>query len=171
MKKLNISVILLQLLGMIFFIEGILQLRFYTVAEEIICAANHFQDKKSECWNRLFPTMESNFHFWPNIYIWIFIGLLVGISFVCFLNWRNKLSALNTILVSIIMYILLRLKFFRKGIAPQLFNSVRVLFSDDFKIQCLIGGIIFTIIGIIILWTSVNKKLFNFKALSHKLNH
>lgn len=166
MKKLNLRVILLQLLGMIFLIHGILQLRFYTVAEEIICATNHFQDKKAECWNRLFPTMEGASNFWPAVYIWIFLGLLIGVILISFLNWKNKLSALNTILVSTIIYILLRFKFFRNGTISSLLPSFGNLFSDDFKIQCLIDGVTFSFIGVIILWTSVNQNLFNFKKTS-----
>lgn len=163
MKKLNIRVILLQLPGMIFLIHGILQLRFYTVAEEILCAANHFQNQKAECRNRLFPTTESLSDFWPGVYVWIFLGLSAGVVLISFLNWKNKLSALNTILISTILYILLRFKFFRKGTISNLLSSFGDLFSNDFKTQCLIGGITFTTIGVIILWTSVNQNLFNFR--------
>lgn len=163
MKKLNIRVILLQLLGMIFLIHGILQLRFYTVAEEIICAANHFRGQKSECWNKLFPKMQGYFNFWPGVYVWIFLGLSAGILIISFLNWKRKLSALNTILVSAIIYVLLRFKFFRKSAISRLLSSFGNLFSDDYKTQCLIGGITFTSIGIIILWSSVNQNLFNFR--------
>jgi hypothetical protein len=163
MKKLNIRVILLQLVGMIFLIHGILQLRFYTVAEKFICATNHFQDQKSECWNRLFPTNDDISNFWPSIYIWIFFALSVGVVLISFLNWKYKLSSLNTILVTIVMYIIIRLKFFRKGVFARLFDSFASSFSDDFAIQFIIGGITFTAIGIIVLWLSVNPKLFNFK--------
>ncbi|GGF09048.1 hypothetical protein [Flavobacterium limi] len=163
MKKLNIRVILLQLLGMIFLIHGTLQLRFYSVAEEIICAANDFQNQKKECWNRLFPTMESISGFWPGVYIWIFLGASAGIIIISFLNWKNKLSALNTILVSTLIYILLRLKFFRKSTISHLLSSFGNLFSDDFKTQCLIRGAVFTLLGIFILWVSANPNLSNFR--------
>ncbi|MEO7975663.1 hypothetical protein [Flavobacterium sp.] len=163
MKKLNIRVVFIQLVGMIFLIHGILQLRFYTVAEEFICATSHFQDEKSECWNRLFPTKDAIFNFLPSIYIWIFLGLSLGIILIAFLNWKNKLSALNTILVSIVMYIILRLKFFRKGVFSRLFDNITSAFSDDFTTQFIIGGIIFTITGIAVLWLSVNLNIFNFR--------
>lgn len=142
-------------------INGIMQLRFYTVAEKIICARNHFQDSKSECWNRLFPTKEDAFVFWPGVFIWIFFGLLFGILIVSFLNWKRKLSPLNTILVAIVMYIIIRLKFFRRGIISRLFHPFRALFSDDFGIQCLFEGITFTLIGLFILYISVNPNLFS----------
>lgn len=163
MKKLNIRVVTIQLFGMIFLIHGILQLRFYTLAEEFLCATNHFQDEKSECWKRLFPTQDAIFNFLPSIYIWIFFGLSLGIIMIAFLNWKNKLSALNTILVSIVMYIILRLKFFRKGIFARLFDHFTSAFSDDFTTQFIIGGITFTFMGVIILWISVNPYLFNFR--------
>lgn len=161
MKKLNFRVILFQIIGIIFLIHGILQLRFYTVAEKFICATNYFQNKKLECWNRLFPKKEDVISFWPSIYIWIFLGFLLGIFIASFLNWRNRLSSLNTILVAIVMYIIMRFKFFRKGILSRLFHSFVSLFSDDSAIQFLVGGIIFTLIGVTILWLSVTPNLFN----------
>jgi hypothetical protein len=164
MKKLNIRVISLQLFGMIFLIHGILQLRFYTVAEKI-CALTIFQDKKTECQNRLFPTVESVSSFWASVYIWIFLGLSAGVILISFLNWKNKLSALNTILVSTIIYILLRLKFFRKGTISEILFSFGGLFSDDFKTQYLIGGISFSLIGFFILWASANQNLYNLKKI------
>ncbi|MDR7208867.1 hypothetical protein [Flavobacterium piscis] len=167
MKKLNIRVILFQLLGMIFLIHGVLQLRFYTVAEKFICATNHFQEEKSECWNRLFPAKDDIFNFLPSIYIWIFLGLSLGVIIIAFLNWKNKLSALNTILVSIIMYIILRLKFFRKGVFSRLFDYFTSAFSDDLTTQFIIGGITFTVIGITILWISTDPNLFNFRKVSN----
>jgi len=161
MKKLNFRVILFQIIGIIFLIHGILQLRFYTVAEKFICATNYFQNKELECWNRLFPKKEDVISFWPSIYIWIFLGFLFGIFIASFLNWRNRLSSLNTILVAIVMYIIMRFKFFRKGILSRLFNSFISIFSDDSATQFIVGGIIFTLIGVTILWLSVKPNLFN----------
>jgi hypothetical protein len=162
MKKLNFRVILFQIIGIISLIHGILQLRFFTVAEKFICAT-YFQNKKLECWNRLFPKKKDVISFWPSIYIWIFLGFLLGIFMASFLNWRNRLSSLNTILVAIVMYIIMRFKFFRKGILSRLFHSFVSLFSDDPAIQFLVGGIIFTLIGVAILWLSVTPNLFNSK--------
>ena len=161
MKKLNFRVILFQIIGIIFLIHGILQLRFYTVAEKFICATNYFQNKKLECWNRLFPKKEDVISFWPSIYIWIFLGFLLGIFIISFLNWRNRLSSLNTILVAIVMYIIMRFKFFRKGTLSRLFDSFISIFSDDSATQFIVGGIIFTLIGVTILWLSVKPNLFN----------
>lgn len=163
MKKLNIRVILFQLIGMLFLINGILQLKLYTVADKFVCATNHSQGMKSECWNKLFPSKTDFLNFWPSIYIWIFIGFLIGIIQISFLNWRNKLSPLNTLISAIIMYLLIRVKFFRKGILPQLFNSGEAVFSDDFELQCLIGGLLFTFIGFAILWVGITPNLFKFK--------
>ncbi|MFH6944430.1 hypothetical protein [Flavobacterium sp. FlaQc-50] len=161
MKKLNIRIVLIQLIGMIFFVNGIMQLRFYTVADEIFFAKNHFHYQKLEHWIRFFPTKEESFNFWPNVYIWIFYGLSFGILIISYLNWKNKLSALNTILVAIVMYVLLRLKFFRREVISHFFNPFRTLFSNDFAIQCLIEGAAFTLIGVLILYISISPSLFN----------
>ena len=159
MKKLNIKVAFIQIFGMIFLINGILQLRFFSVAEKVICARKHFQGQKPEDWYRLFPTKDAVFNFWPNVYIWIFFGLIIGIILVSFLNWKNKLSSLNSLFVAIILYVLLRFKFFRKEVVSQLFRPVRTAISDDFATQCLIEGIIFTLIGLIAIYLSVHPKL------------
>lgn len=163
MKKINIIVILIQLSGMIFLIHGILQLRYYTVAEQYICAIKHFQGQKTDCWNELFPTKEIISNFWPSIYIWIFLGLVLGIFLVSFLNWRHKFSPLNSIIVAIVMYIIIRLKFFRKGVFSRLFHSFTSAFSDDITVQFIVGGVLFTLMGITILWFSVHTKLFSYK--------
>ncbi|RZJ52701.1 MAG: hypothetical protein EOO44_10975 [Flavobacterium sp.] len=163
MKELNIKVVLLQILGMIFLVNGILQLKFYTVAEKIVWAETHSQYKNSEYWDKLIPTKEGIYNFWPNVYIWIFLGTLIGISIMAFVNWKSKLSSLNIILVAIVLYVLLRLKFFRKEVISELFRSVRALFSDDFGIQCLIEGITFTFIGVTILYLSVIRIYLNSK--------
>ncbi|MEO8532260.1 MAG: hypothetical protein ABI441_00850 [Flavobacterium sp.] len=163
MKKLNIKILLIQLTGMIFFVNGVMQLRFYTVAEKIFFAKNNLQYQNSEHWYEFFPTKEDGFNFWPTVYIWIFFALIFGILFVSFLNWKNKLSPLNTIIVTIVMYIILRLKLFRKEIISQFFNPIRTVFSDDFGTQCLIEGITFTCIGILILYLSTNLKILNLK--------
>jgi hypothetical protein len=159
MKKINILVISIQLFGMIFLIHGILQLRYYSVAEEYICAIKHFQGQRSECFNELFPNKEIILDFWPSIYIWIFLGLSLGILLVSFLNWKHKFSSLNTLIVAIVMYIIIRLKFFRRGVFSQLFHSFTAAFSDDFTVQLIIGGVLFTLTGITILWISVHPKL------------
>jgi len=161
MKKLDITVILIQIFGIIFLINGILQLRFYTVAEKVVYTNRYFQDQKSENFNRCFPTQEDYSNFWPNVYVWIFLGLLIGISIVCYFNWKNKLSSLNTILIAIVLYIVLRLKFFRRGILSNLFQSFWALLSNDFATQRLIQGITFTVIGIVLLWISIKQNLFN----------
>lgn len=109
----------------------------------------------------MFPTNEDVINFWPSVYIWIFFALLIGILFVAFLNWKSKLSSINTILLAIALYILLRLKFFRKEIFSAIFRPIRVLLSDDLATQCLIEGILFTVIGATIVYLSVNAKLFN----------
>ncbi|WP_343695493.1 hypothetical protein [Flavobacterium sp.] len=166
MKELNFKVILLQILGMIFLINGILQLRFYTVSGKIIWAEQHSQYHNSQYWNKLLPSKEGILNFWPNVYVWIFLGSLIGIIILAFLNWKSKLSSLNTILVAMVLYILLRLKFFRREIVSQIFRPVRDLCSDDFGIQCLIEGIVFTFIGVTIIYLSIIQIYLNSKKLN-----
>ncbi|WP_207761256.1 hypothetical protein [Flavobacterium pectinovorum] len=55
----------------------------------------------------------------------------------------------------------MRFKFFRKGTLSRLFDSFISIFSDDSTTQFIVGGIIFTLIGVTILWLSVKPNLFN----------
>lgn len=162
MEKLNIRIILIQSLGVIFLINGIFQLKIFSVAEKYACAILYFQNQKSECWDRLFPNNESFSQFLSNVLLWKFLGLLIGVVFISFLNWKNKISFINTILTSILIYTLLWFKFFKEGITTRLFISFGNGFSNDFETQYLIGGITFTFIGVTILWLSVKKSLFKF---------
>ncbi|KAF2332875.1 hypothetical protein [Flavobacterium ginsenosidimutans] len=160
MKKLNVGVLLIQFFGMIILINGILQLRIYTAAEKVICIKKHCNSQESKNWSALFPTKEDALSFWPSIYIWIFLGLLFGILAIGFLNWKNKLSSINTILLALALYMLMRLKFFRKEVISLFFRPIRTVLSNDFATQCLIEGVVFTVIGIFILYLSVTSNLF-----------
>lgn len=163
MKKLNIRIILLQFFAIIFFINGILQLRLYSVTEKVICLQNHFPSQKLKCCNQLFPTKEDVLSFWPSVYIWIFFALLIAVLFISFFNWKNKLSPLNTIIITILFYVLFRFKFFRKEIVSHLFRPIRTAIFDDLGAQYLFEGIVFTAIGLIILYLSIKPNLFSSK--------
>ena len=163
MKKLNFGIILIQFFGVVLIINGILQLRLYTVAEKIICVKKLCGNHNSDEWMKFFPNREAVNDFWPSVFVWIFFALLIGIFIVSYLNWKNKISSLNSIIVAIILYVLLRIKFFRKEIISLPFRSLRALISDDYGVQCLVEGIIFTLIGLTILYLSTHSKLFSSK--------
>ena len=163
MKKLNFGIILIQFFGVVFLINGVLQLRLFTVAAKIICAKKHLQNQNSEEWMKFFPTKESINDFWPSVFIWIFFALLIGIFIISYLNWKSKISSLNTIIVAIVLYMLLRLKFFRRETISLPFRSLRTLISNDYGIQCLAEGIIFTLIGLSLLYFSTSSKLLHSK--------
>jgi len=163
MKKLNFRIIFIQLIGIMFLINGLLQLRFYTAAEKIIYIRKNLRNSKTQGRDPLFPAETDIFDFWSSIYVWIFLGMLIGICLVSYINWKNKLSALNNIIIALCLYIVLRLQFFRKGILSDVFHPFTASLSDDLAIQFFIEGIIFTFIGFIILYASGYSNLFNFK--------
>ena len=120
-----------------------------------MCVVSYFEDKKSECWNQFILHYKSVGEFMSNIYIWAFYGYLVGIIIIAYINWKNKISYLNTIILTISLFALFPIRFFRKGLISVLFNSFGPIFTNNFGLQNLIGGITFTLIGIFILWKSV----------------
>ncbi|MBE8727878.1 hypothetical protein [Flavobacterium hungaricum] len=163
MKKLNFGIILIQFFGVVFLINGILQLRLFTAAEKISCAKKHLKSQNTAEWMKMFPTKEAINDFWPSVFIWIFFALLIGIFIISYLNWKSKISSLNTILVAIVLYVLLRFKFFRREIISLPFRPLRNFVSNDYGIQCLIEGIIFTLIGLTLLYFSTSSRLFGSK--------
>jgi hypothetical protein len=160
MKKLNFRIILIQFIGIIFLINGILQLRFYTAAEKIIYIRKHFGHTKTGVRDPLFPAEADISDFWSSVYVWIFPGMILGICLVSYINWKNKLSALNNIIIALCLYMVLRFKFFRKGILSDVFHPFTATLSDNPTVQFFIEGIIFTFIGSIILYSSVYLNLF-----------
>ncbi|RYJ36720.1 hypothetical protein NU08_4239 [Flavobacterium anhuiense] len=163
MEKIKIKVILIQLSGLVFFIYGIYQFKIFSVFEKFNCAFQSlsYQSSIPTCWTKNYGDTEEIFNFISSVMLWKFYGLIIGIVLIGLINWKNKISILNTILGAIFTYIVFYFLF--EPFLSIRFNDFGLLFSNNFKTRYLIGGITFTFIGITILFLSVNINLFTNK--------
>jgi len=84
---------------------------------------------------------------------------LIGFSFfifstliISYVNYKNKVSIINTIIVFLIVLLLFLLGFFDNGILHGVINSYCYFFTDDIGFMFLIGGVMLIAAGVVILW-------------------
>ncbi|WP_188051754.1 hypothetical protein [Flavobacterium sp. GP15] len=151
MKNIILKIILIQVIGCVFLIQGIQNLYFYTQNEKYECYLKFFDKQKSECFQKLNLTKEVG-EFMSNIYLWFFYGFLIGIFLIGLINWKRNRHILNTIITGILLFSLFPFHFFRNKYVSFSFRQLGNLFSENFGTENLINGIIFTIFGSLILW-------------------
>jgi len=162
MNKIEIKTIIIQCIGIIFFIYGIQKLYLVSIAEKYDCYVSYFidKDRKSECWQKLqLNEYGSAGDFLSNIYLWFFYGFIIGVFIVAFINFKKRISVLNTIFIFILLFPLFPIRFFRNSYTSIIFNSFGTVFSKELGVQNFIGGITFTLIGCLLLWKSYKLKL------------
>ena len=148
MKNIISKIILIQFIGCVFLIQGIQNLYFSTQNEKYECILKYYKKQKSDYSKILNLTNEAGL-FVVTIFLWFFNWYS--------LDWYNKLEKkrhiLNTVLTTILLFSLL-FYIFRNEYVSFAFRQLGKLFSENFGIQNLINGIIFTIFGSLILWKS-----------------
>jgi len=83
---------------------------------------------------------------------WTFGIFIICIVTIGVLNWKNKISIINIILVSLIVFSFFPLGFFSTGLIFKYLNYLGGIFADDYGLSFFIGGCILSIIGITLLW-------------------
>ena len=157
MKNINLNAILLQWIGIIFFINGIQRLYLFSQDEKYSCFIESIRNPKNNCWEKLNPS-QSLGDYMSNFLLWFFYAFILGIIILSILNWLKKIYWINTVLVLILTFILFPLKFFREGFGCNFFNSFWGEFTENVTAENGVRGIIFTIIGIMLFTISLNKK-------------
>jgi surface polysaccharide O-acyltransferase-like enzyme len=150
MDKINFKLILIQFIGCIFLIQGIQNLYFATQTEKFNCYIEYFKNPKCECYQRL-GLNEIMGEFMSDIYLWFFYGFIIGIIVTCIINWKKNRHPLNSVLLFVLLFILFPIHFFRNKYVSQIFRQLGELFTQDFGIQNIIGGITYTLIGSLLL--------------------
>ena len=146
MDKINFKVILIQFIGCIFLIQGIQNLYFATQTEKFNCYIEYFKNPKCECYQRL-GLSEIMGEFMSDIYLWFFYGFIIGIIVTGIINWKKNRHPLNSVLLFVLLFILFTIHFFRNEYVRRIFRQLGELFTQDFGIQNIIGGITYTLIG------------------------
>jgi len=157
MSKINFKIILLQFIGCIFLIQGIQNIYFTTQIEKYYCYIEYFTNPKCECFKKLNLNGMSG-EFISNIFLWFFYGFLIGIILIIIINWKKNRHPLNSIITFAILFVLFPIRFFRNEYVNLIFLLIGKLLTPDFRVQNIIGGVIYTLIGSIILWKSYTIK-------------
>jgi hypothetical protein len=153
MTKINFKIILIQFIGCIFLIQGIQNLYFATQTEKFYCYIEYFKNPKCECYQRLGLNGIVG-EFMSDVYLWFFYGFVIGIILIFIINWKKNRHPLNSILLFFLLFCLFLIRFFRNEYVSLMFRQVGELFTQDFGVQNIIGGITYTLIGSLVLWKS-----------------
>lgn len=146
MKKrinLNWKTIFIECVGLILLISGIR--RLYSSTQPIL----------NQRIDELKP--EGIAYFFIELDLWAYGTLLLSCLVIGIFKRKIKKSVLDTILATIIVFILFLLGLFNEGFFNTLFNSIGYLFNDIATISALISGIILTSGGFFILRKSINQ--------------
>ena len=150
LEKLFIRVSFIEILSLFFFINGIKRLYWGFQGEKF----NAIMNDDLEKYYTLTSLYASQFLIRPAY--WSFGAFIFGVVIVGIINWKNKIYFLNSILIFIIVFTLFPIGVFTKGLINKYLDYFCGIFSQNYSISYLIGGSILTIIGIIILWTTVH---------------
>jgi len=74
-----------------------------------------------------------------------------------YINWKSKISIINSILLFLLIIGISVTGFFMKGIVNNYLNYFSGLFGETYGIPFFIGGTILTLIGITILWQTLSR--------------
>ena len=157
MTKINLKIILTQFIGCIFLIQGIQNLYFATQTEKFYCYIKYFKNPKCECYQRMGLNGIVG-EFMSDVYLWFFYGFVIGIILIFIINWRKNRHLLNSILLFVLLFCLFLSRFFRNEYVGLIFRQFGNIFTQDFGVQNIIGGITYTLIGSLILWKSYRMK-------------
>ena len=149
-KQINIKIILLESLALIFLINGIQRLYVASKGKIYEAALDENWVKFESLTNESLGDVLAYRAFWT-------LGIIiVGIFVVGIINWKNKVRIINSIIVFGIIVGITVTGFFLSGITNQYLNYFCGIFAESYGISFFVGGNILTIIGIAILWKTIN---------------
>ncbi len=150
-KKINIKIVVFETISLIFLIHGLQ--RLYVASQ-----GAKYDAIMSNNWEK-FETLSTLTvgHFFAYRAIWTFGIIITGVLVIGLINWKNKISKINSILFFLLITGISVTGFFVKGILNNYLNYFCGLFGDKYGISFLIGGTILTLIGISILWITIRR--------------
>jgi len=148
-KGLKFKIVLLEVLALIFIINGLQ--RLYVASQ-----GAKFDALMNNNWE-LFESHTSLTigQFLSNRAIWTLITILFSFTIIGFINWINKIKIINSVLVFLFIIGISVTGFFMKGVINNYLNYFCGLFGHKYGTSFFIGGIILTIFGITILWQTI----------------
>lgn len=147
-EKTNLKLILFQWIGIIFIIFGIQRFFYAFYAEDLTNWLNAKANEESV------NNMHLMTSFLFNRVYYALATALFGIIIVALINWKRKNDFINTSFVFILVVLIFISRILFNILIIQYINYFEQLFTKNLKYSYLIGGIIFTIIGSVLLWKS-----------------
>jgi hypothetical protein len=146
MRKINPTLILIQWLGIFFLINGILRFFYSFNATEL-----EYLNTVKEKFNLKILSDFLSYQVY-----WAFGSYFLGMAIVALINWKKKNHFLNTIFVSILGFTIFPTKILFRGVISDFFNYLGGIFTKDYTYSFLIGGLMLTLIGSLLIWKSIS---------------
>lgn len=154
MYKINIKIIIFQLVGIILLIQSFMQLKIASELENYLCMLQYSKDLMTDCWHNKLPLGE----FISEILMWRVYGYVFGATLISLLNWKNKISFLNSLIVIIPVFVLFPIEFFsNEFVKHTLFipnNLLVVFFTNHYAF----AGCLYLIAGLFFILIPINNK-------------
>ena len=147
---LNIAV---ELIGLVLIAFGIEKLKVASQSEEYVALlANDFEKFES-------ITNKSIGWFFIESSLWRFGALAIGFLIIGLFKLckKDKYGLLNSFVVFGIAFSLIHLGFFDAGFTHSVINFIGGILSENFKTKFIINGLIWSGIGIAIIWIALKK--------------
>ncbi|MGS2763677.1 hypothetical protein [Sinomicrobium sp. M5D2P9] len=144
-KKINLKIVLLEVLASTFLIHGIQRLYVASQGKEYDALVNMDFDKFETLTSQRVGDFFMSRFYWT-LYAFIFLTL-----FIFLLNRKFNIHYINSILNFVIVFTLFPLGFFFHGFANNYLNYFCRLFGEKHGLSFFIGGTILCIIGFLIL--------------------
>tara|TARA_R110002049_G_scaffold217206_2_gene388618 strand:- start:719 stop:1219 length:501 start_codon:yes stop_codon:yes gene_type:complete len=148
-KRFNLKLILLECFALIFIISGI---------DRLYVAYNgkKFDALMNEDWEKFESLTDVRIgQFFADQAYWTLASLLIGILAVGLINWKNKFGIINSIVVLILTFGISATGIYSSGIINRYLNYFCGIFAEGYGMAFLIGGLIILLIGITILWKTI----------------
>ncbi len=149
-KQINIKLILLESVALIFLINGLQRLYMASQGLKYDALLNENWDKFKSL------TSESLGDFFAMRAFWTLGFISFGIIAIGVINWKKGVAIINSIILFIIILGVTMTGFFLSGITNNYLNYFCGIFTENYGTSFFVGGNILTIIGIVILWKTIN---------------
>jgi hypothetical protein len=130
-------------------VTGLKRLYIANQAEVFMAIATRNSDKLGSLTGSTYEEFLVVQQLWPAGFF------VLGVLIIALVNWRYRLSILNSVLSYAVVFALFLSGFFSVGTIPQFFNSFCYWFSDDLKTAYHVGGSILTLAGFAFLGLSI----------------
>ena len=142
--------ILLESISLVFLVNGLQRLYMASQGSKYDALINENWEKFESL------TSQTAGQFFANRTYWTIGFILIGTLTISFINWKYTIRVINSIILFLIISGISMTGFFLQGITNRYLNYFCGLFGGKYGFSFLVGGFILTLIGILILWKTIN---------------